>query len=137
MRVAGSGVERTAAGQSLPARRRARGSGESRGTERDRRPLSGSGEAGRESARREPRRLGSRVARRFSRRRACRRRSHATDDGRTIPHLSLGGNSGEIRGCDVEGGRRSRIGTRVSGGSPARTNGDSTEISGVGRKFSV
>ncbi len=40
MRVAGSGVERPAAGQSLPARRRARGSGESRGTERDRRLLS-------------------------------------------------------------------------------------------------
>jgi len=53
MRVAGSGVERPAAGQSLPARRRARGSGESRGTERDRRPLSVSGEAGRKSARAE------------------------------------------------------------------------------------
>ncbi len=49
MRVAGSGVERTAAGQSLPARRRARGSGESRGTERDRRPLSGSVEPGAEA----------------------------------------------------------------------------------------
>ena len=45
MRVAGSGVERPAAGPillywGLPARRRARGSGESRGTERDRRLLS-------------------------------------------------------------------------------------------------
>ena len=55
MRVAGSGVERPAAGPillywGLPARRRARGSGESRGTERDRRPFSGSGKAGRKSA---------------------------------------------------------------------------------------
>ena len=45
MRVAGSGGERPAAGPillywGLPARGRARGSGESRGTERDRRLLS-------------------------------------------------------------------------------------------------
>ena len=49
-----------------PARRRARRSGESRGTERDRRPTSGSGEAGRESGRREPSRPNAWVARRLS-----------------------------------------------------------------------
>ena len=53
MRVAGSGAERVAATKVARQASRSR-SGESRGTERDRRSTSGSGEAGSESGRREP-----------------------------------------------------------------------------------